>query len=603
MAVHPEPLPPDWIEALTDLAPEAVAQALEALERACLVKPFQDPQNGNVYVITYEIMRNACLLSLSQARQRILHLRMARVLEERNGVTPVSAQHLEDGGDLRQAFEAWLTVGKQAHNHTSIEQGYAACRKAEALFKRLSNGLPDREVYRLYFLWAGLAFQASDLETASELAAALLEQGQLRQSQLLIGSAYHLQAREALHTYQPVLALERVRMALGSLESCNFPSELIRVYVTRARTYLYLDRMEEADCSLQAALTAGQNCTDPEDMYALADAEYSLGVSSVFRGFSDRAERLARSSLAKAEQVGYLSGISRARMVLVRSFFLQNRCEDALEEYWNTVKLLPHQLTPFSACILETTAARCYLTLGDIDRAIPVLRKATDVRPELQSKEFYSDGFCVLGFLHHLLLDSPTAIFYHQKGLEFAHSFYWQMLNLYPLGIAQLETGQVKIGLENVSEAISKTRAANMPFLYQQAEILLATWMVRNGQLEAANEIERQISAEVEKSSLAVFPMRLIHLRALIALAKQDYVRANSILENQVRVAQQNSMIWFEIYGYRLLDRAEVAQDRPAAHQEEIKRLLSRLSIKCQDEEIRPVFERFRNKVQNPNED
>jgi energy-coupling factor transporter ATP-binding protein EcfA2 len=129
-AILAEPFPPGLIEEVTSLGPDVVALALEELEDARLLAPVTDPAYGAAYTIQHNSLRNAFVLTLSLARQRIYHLRVARALERRcASPTPVLAQHLEAGGELQRAFERrihgpnpWPCGGVEVVAVTEIEQ-------------------------------------------------------------------------------------------------------------------------------------------------------------------------------------------------------------------------------------------------------------------------------------------------------------------------------------------------------------------------------------------------------------------------------------------------------------------------------------------------
>ncbi len=110
---------PEMLEAATFLSAEQVAQALEELEQANLIRPEAQLAHECGYAFIHDTIREALLLELGIARRRLIHLRVARALETRLGQqvdrqAAILASHFEQGGEPLTAYQYWIRAGENA---------------------------------------------------------------------------------------------------------------------------------------------------------------------------------------------------------------------------------------------------------------------------------------------------------------------------------------------------------------------------------------------------------------------------------------------------------------------------------------------------------
>jgi predicted ATPase len=187
----------DLIEKANRMEPEQVAQALEELERARLVRPL--PQAANRpssvgYQFIHDKIREVVLLDLSPARLRFMHRRVAQALEETLGAqagqqAAVLARHFEAGGDLSGAFRYWIQAAERARQLFSTQEASSSYRRAENLLTALGSPPSEAQFYRLYAGWGELAEENGDLQTLDRVYSILRRLGEQLRSPLLLGTA------------------------------------------------------------------------------------------------------------------------------------------------------------------------------------------------------------------------------------------------------------------------------------------------------------------------------------------------------------------------------------------------------------------------------
>ena len=130
----------ELLEALGELSPDALLNALDAAEQARLVAPVSDAVDEDRLSFSHELVRQTLLAGLSQARRRRLHLRVADTLERlyRDDLDIHAAEiahHLTHAGSSadRHRLRRYLTLaGRQAMRTAGYEDALRHFERAMA---------------------------------------------------------------------------------------------------------------------------------------------------------------------------------------------------------------------------------------------------------------------------------------------------------------------------------------------------------------------------------------------------------------------------------------------------------------------------------------
>ncbi len=231
------------------LPSEQVAQALEELERVHLVKATPRDLLSGEYTFVHEKIRQSILLDLSLARKRLMHLRVARALEQKEKGQSIErelwqASHYEEAGELEAAFKHWLSAGSLARQQKRYMEAQEALQRAEALLLRLGPQAPDPACYTLYSRWIQLASEQADVETLEQVCQQMLAVGQQRRSPLLVGSAYSGLAHAAELQKEPQKGLELLETALPYLKQASHRGEQMEAHNRRGVLWVLLNEYE-----------------------------------------------------------------------------------------------------------------------------------------------------------------------------------------------------------------------------------------------------------------------------------------------------------------------------------------------------------------------
>src|SRR5437870_1781168 len=119
----------ELLEALGELQPDALLDALDEAERARLVAPLSDAPDEDRLLFSHELIRQTLLAALSQPRRRRLHLLVAETLERLHATTlddeaSEIAHHLTRAGpaaDRRKLLTYLTLAGRRAMRTAGYE--------------------------------------------------------------------------------------------------------------------------------------------------------------------------------------------------------------------------------------------------------------------------------------------------------------------------------------------------------------------------------------------------------------------------------------------------------------------------------------------------
>jgi tetratricopeptide (TPR) repeat protein len=131
----------ELLEALGELPPDALLDALDEAERARLVAPLSDAPDEDRLLFSHELIRQTLLAGLSQPRRRRLHLLVADTLERLHAATlddeaSEIAHHLTRAGPVadRRKLLFYLTLaGRQAMRTAGYEDALRHFEQAVAM--------------------------------------------------------------------------------------------------------------------------------------------------------------------------------------------------------------------------------------------------------------------------------------------------------------------------------------------------------------------------------------------------------------------------------------------------------------------------------------
>jgi predicted ATPase/DNA-binding SARP family transcriptional activator len=301
-------------------AEETVA-GLEELLSAGLVREYREdqPPLGPTYDFVHEKLREVALQTTAQARQRLLHGRVAKALLRLRGsrhTGPLAgriARHLEQSGEAATAAQFYQQAGDHARSVFANEQALAHYRSALAL------GNPDPG--RLHEAIGDLHTLAGSYEEAAqeyEAAAAYAENGRTAAVEHKLGGVYHRWG-------QYERAANHLRTAADATEDLGWRA---RVYADWSLNAHREGEAAEADKLIEQGIADAQAAEDPS---ALAQCENILGILARSTGDLTGAREHLQRSLDHAETLGEPGAKAAAQNNLALVLAEDGQLEQALE--------------------------------------------------------------------------------------------------------------------------------------------------------------------------------------------------------------------------------------------------------------------------------
>lgn len=444
----------DVIEKTVSFSPEAIIDALEALETARLIRTL--PGDRPAYAFRHEKIREGLLNELSPGRKRLLNQKCAAVLEAYHGsqkgkVASKLALHYEAAGELSKAFEYWKIAGKNAYRLVSLYDCVEAYHRAERLLPR-AIGLTDDQIYELYMSWITLAFENDDAVELERLSQNLGAFGRERASDLLIGAAYTALGEAHMSRNQFEQADLAARQAFPYVSRSGSAVELARLMM-RQGVYLYmLGRVSESQDWFREVLQATADSTDPNLIIPRADAHYQMSITENLSGFPSRAIVHARQALEDAELTGYLYGKIIAHGALGLTYYLSGNLVQGREASLRGLTLVSQVAGWRMVAYLDLYSGMNELEMGLVGPAWKHAQHAIDLGRKYNHGEIMGAGYRILGDIHFYLGSLEKAVHAYEQGMAAAGEQFIALENLYRRGYCLVRQGNAG-GLQLILQA------------------------------------------------------------------------------------------------------------------------------------------------------
>jgi predicted ATPase/DNA-binding SARP family transcriptional activator len=593
---------PDILEIAVSRKPEQIVQALEDLEHAHLLRPMPQMVPGGGFAFIHSKIREVLLTEISLARKRVLHLRVARALEERSGGysqhAALLAQHFEAAGELQPAFKYWLKAAQYALKLLSYTEAIAAYRRAEGLLQQTNNSLPDQDIYPLYSKWGEMAFEQFDLETMQRVYATMISIGNQRQSSLLCGGGLSGLAQIAILQNQPKIALKHIEDALNYLEQAGSLHELIEAYSRLGMLLATLARNADSTKAYERALELGKGNNDPWIQEALINAEYQLALVYNLTGWPEKAKELAMHSLETSQRLFYSFGVVNALSMLGISLFYLGKYREALESCDTGFKLAAVTHNPRAASWLHLTAARCQLATGNLDESWQQMELALQLGMDYSFEEVISLSHCIKGDIYRNLHYYSGAITAYKAGMLGEAISFQYLDNQFRLGISMGLNGDDEKGVEIIQQAIGLANEAEMGIVLLPAKFNLAMLKLKADDLSEAHRLASEVEKEVANRALGTLPV--VNQWILGVLASKDGNNRQA-LEYARFVIERSAALenpWMEIYGHSLVNLSAGTEiELLEKSKQRILQIGEQMALDARRPEVQPFFEAFRQNL------
>ncbi len=468
------------------------------------------------YIFKHELTREAAYNGLPKTRRRLLHRRVAEVLE---GLFPerieeqvtLLAQHWQRGGKPQKAAHFWAQAGDRArrlgasleavrfYRQALTQAGAHKKAESDTLAASVHERLADVYVENLSRHDDGLDHYASFLKLAESQQD--LARGERKTAMVYLLSGDFAQAQGYYER-----ALDRLGTLPVSIESN-------RVHCGLAHLLVFGNRLHEAADHARVALEISRELGDKR---GLADAIKAMGIVAYNQGELQEACSHFEKSLELYRALGDLPRIAQGCNNVGEGYRRLGQMEQALEYLNEGLEVARRIGDPRDEALLSQTAGELCLDQGQWEKAVAHLEKAQALAEQSGAVERIISVHLTLGSAHESMGQLEAA----RRYLERAETLSREMQYLHFAPRAHLSLACLCATEGDFDEAwrwvrLAEERAGPQPSdlftgLLHQCQGYLYHWVSEWGQAVAHLEqclgfLERaKLPAEVAKTRLSL---------------------------------------------------------------------------------------------------
>jgi DNA-binding SARP family transcriptional activator len=246
---------------------------------------------------------------------------------------------------------------------------------------------------------------------------------------------------------------------------------------------------------------------------------------------------------------------------------------------------------------LHVIAAHGKLINGELDRVWAHLDYPLDSGPRLSSLEWSSQAYALRGETYRLLECYPQAIESFQKGITGSPDSFETLENLYRLGLALGQSGNLDQGLRCIEQAGQHARQAGLGTIELAGRLAQAFLLHCAGEPESAGQLAGKVQAEADQRCLVFVSTAAGLLKAGTCLAAGRPEEAAALVQGGIEQARSLRHVWLEMDGLDLAWRAarRSGGEAPAARTR-LEELLDGLVSAAVHPDLRPQVAAYRQK-------
>ncbi len=588
------------ISAATQQSDTKIVQALNDLEQNLIIQALPHSSTQLSYRFVHDKFREALLLDISPAKERMLHGRVARILADkpRPEQAAILAHHYEAAGELITAFEYWVDAGQRARQLFAIADATRSFSQAENLIKHIEQVLSNDDIYRLYAEWCEMAFETNDTELISKLGNDLLKLGEQRQDPLLIGTALDTLSDACMTANKFEEGLELATRAIPYLEQSGNTFELMEAYIHRGVFFYMLNRLDEATEAFQDALALSTDSDSPKVIGARANAHYQTALLRTLAGWPERGHEHALMSLDDANMSSRTYLRVAAYFVLALSSFYLGKYVRAKEYSQLGIELAQRSQGWRMLGYLHSYAAAAVLMMGYLDSALEHASEAISLGEKYKLNDVIALGCCQLGDLYNRLQNPAQAAQHYQRGVDAIGGHFIGLDNLFRLGFALFQMEQEEAGHQTMAFALAACQNNNVGLGVIKTQICQARAYAQSGKWDQARQLANHLKDETTWRSMSAFHLTAITLLGKIALHDEQIDSAIDHFKSVIQGPKSLDNVWMQLKAQIELDKAlHLAGIEDETPRQRIDELIAQLRANTTDESIQQVFLSFQQQV------
>ncbi|MDY7040838.1 MAG: tetratricopeptide repeat protein, partial [Chloroflexota bacterium] len=406
---------------------DVLLRRLETLERVDLT-PLENPEPDLRYQFKHILTQEVAYESLSYARRRELHGRVARHYEDTytgrlEEIYDLLAYHYGRSEERAKALEYMLKAGDRAKaafaNDAAISYYQEAIRLIELGRRHTTN---DLQLASTYVNLGDVQALVGQYERATERYRSALEAG---------GTALSAEQRARIQrkvamilekqgNYDTALdGLEAASATLAADPASHNSRQMARVLSDLGSVHMRKGEYQQAIELGERALEVLEHLAEDHETLTSEGWVYTnLGVVYTVLGDYHRAEDFYGLGLRAREQAGDLYGIVLSFNNLGTLARLQGDYERALAAYQRCLEMARRIGYTYFVAMVYNNLGICYQSMGRYAEAISHYQDSLSIREEIGDRAGIASCYNDLGMAYHHLGEYDRALEYHRRSLE-----------------------------------------------------------------------------------------------------------------------------------------------------------------------------------------
>jgi len=539
-----------------------LVNAIDELIEKDLITLISASQQSLQYRFKLTLLRDVILEEISQTEKQILHRRLATHLLENVKEDPNVEQvadaafHLSQAGKGQEAFTYWIQAANLFSNADDLGKANIAYKNALQLSQNRNFEITEQQLYDLWIGWGELAVVENDFQKANEYYQRGLQEGLMRNSQMLIGSGLSGMGYLFLNRGLPNQARQYLDRALIYLKEGSV-LEFIRANIRKMLVSLYHFDLGEGEAIFETFGWLEDQLKQPKEFIAFSNARNTLALIKVLLGKFDEVEKLIEKSNQVASIYKNWTLRMRNEFALGLGYYFQGKNRQALEHMGIALNIAENNY--IWQFVLETLSvtSHIHLAMGKTYLCYESIQNAYNLSKAYQYTSMHSVLISAEGKLHFVFGDYQRAIQLFDEGVKFSNNERNTVTHQIWKAFAQACLGQFEPGI-NLLEQI-RTEALKKQWIqtWIEASTHLGKVQYLAGNTEAALLVLDEVRQKAIPLGFAGAGTGYAYVQAKSALQQGDHKLA---IENGLFIlekAKNESSLWLEWLALDILLTAE----------------------------------------------
>jgi len=496
----------------------------------------------------HEKLRQVILKETPPALLKILHLRVAKVLEnipEASTKSAITAGHYLAGGDIVNAFSCYIEAAQYAWSLGANDEVTHAYKSAELLINNASKQVfSKQDAVRLYKSWSNFAYESYQYALAEDTALKLLSIGEKEGDPQIKGLSQIILSEACFLRYEFDIGLKFLNKAYENLSLVDDKYGMIQVCIRQSVLYWWKIQFEESLKAAKQALAyikTFRSNKNPELQRLNLNAERLLSMNYYSKGEAKKSLDIAKH--IKQKYTENLSPSDKIRIFYTLGFahLISANFDQSIHNLEKSLDLSTALNRPLIMEVSLYTIAKAELICGMLDKAYEHAIKAKKMGEEFNDIHAIVSANMILGCIFRILQNNERAKQYFRVAQlrdSFSTTSLYGLENNIELAIALSKTGGFSEARLLIQTIINKTRESGIWTHYIKASLIDQYFNLQHSSLDEVNE---KIASSIQLAEDKELPYQLFWgqlIRANLNIIQGSYHPAATEIKELIRKSQ-----------------------------------------------------------------